>query len=126
MLSKHVKAKARTGTVLIDIAVDAPSAAEAARTATVLYSELSAMVRSLESVPGALVPRAELVQVNPPGPPVRVVAWGLPIPAVLAGAALIGLTLGAAGAVIRGIFHDDIELQRVEQPGSTGQEKAPL
>jgi capsular polysaccharide biosynthesis protein len=126
VLSKHIKAEARTGTVLIDIAVEAPSAAEATRTATALYSELSAMVRSLESVPGALVPRAELVQVNPPGPPVRVVAWGLPIPAVLAGAALIGLTLGAAGAVIRRIFHDDIDLLRVEQPGSAGQEKAPL
>ena len=126
VLSKHIKAKARTGTVLIDIAVEAPSAAKAARTATALYSELSAMVRSLESVPGVLVPRAELVQVNPPGPPVRVVAWGLPIPAVLAGAALIGLTLGAAGAVIRGIFHDDIDLLPVEQPGSAGQERAPL
>lgn len=126
VLSKRIKAHARPGTVLIDIAVEAPSAAEAARAATVLYSELSAMVRSLESVPGVLVPRAELVQVNPPGPPVRVVAWGLPIPAVLAGAALIGLTLGAAGAVIRGIFHDDIDLLPVEQPGSAGQERAPL
>lgn len=126
VLSKRIKAHARPGTVLIDIAVEAPSAAEAARAATVLYSELSAMVRSLESVPGVLVPRTELVQVNPPGPPVRVVAWGLPIPAVLAGAALIGLTLGAAGAVIRGIFHDDIDLLPVEQPGSAGQERAPL
>jgi capsular polysaccharide biosynthesis protein len=126
VLSKRIKAEARTGTVLIDIAVEAPSAAEAARTATVLFSDLSAMVRSLESVPGALVPRAELVQVNPPGPPVRVVAWGLSIPIVLAGATLIGLTLGAAGAVVRGIFHDGIDLLRVEQLGPAGQEKAPL
>lgn len=126
VLSKRIKAENRTGTVLIDIAVEAPSAAEAAKTATVLYSELSAMVRALESVPGALVPRAELVQVNPPGPPVRVVAWGVSIPVVLACAALIGLTLGAAGAVIRGIFQDDIDLRPVEQPGSGIREKAPL
>ena len=126
MLSKRIKAEHRSGTVLIDIAVKAPSAAEATKTATVLYTELSAMVRSLESVPGALVPRAELVQVNPPGPPVREVAWGVPIPVVLLFAALIGLTLGVAGAVIRWIFRDDIHPRPVEELESGKQTEAPL
>jgi hypothetical protein len=87
----------------MDIAVNAPSAEEAQRTATVLLSELTTTVRSLESVPGLLVPRAELVVVDPPGRPVRIVAWGAPIPLVLVGAALIGLVLGSLGAVLRSI-----------------------
>lgn len=103
-LSERIKADNPQGTALIDIAVDAPSAAEATRTATVLLSEQAAMVRSLESVPGALVPRAELITVNPPGPAVRVAAWGAPIPVVLLTATLVGLALGAIAAVMRSTF----------------------
>jgi capsular polysaccharide biosynthesis protein len=103
-LSARIKAANPTGTALINIAVDAPSAADAQRTANVFLSEYETTVRALESVPGSLVPRAELVVVDPPSQPARVVAWGLPIPLVLLGAALIGLILGATAAVLRSIF----------------------
>ena len=71
VLSERIDASPRQGTALIDIAVSAPSAAESQRTATVFLSEYAATVRTLESVPGSLVPRAELVVVDPPGPPER-------------------------------------------------------
>jgi capsular polysaccharide biosynthesis protein len=103
-LSSRVKAANRPGTALIDIAVSAPSAAEARQTAEVMLPEYSATVRMLESVPGSLVPRAELVTVDPPREAVRVVAWGVPVPLVLAAATLIGLVLGSLGAVIRSVF----------------------
>ena len=69
ILSQRIQATHLPGTALIDIAVSAPSAAEAQRTATVLLSEYATTVRTLESVPGSLVPRAELVVVDPPGRP---------------------------------------------------------
>jgi capsular polysaccharide biosynthesis protein len=104
VLSERIQATNPRGTVLIHIAVSAPTAAEAQRAATVLLSEYAATVRTLESVPGSLVPRAELVVVDPPGPPVRVVARGVPVPVFLLCAALIGLVLGSTGAVLRSIF----------------------
>src|SRR5271166_1189558 len=107
-LSQRITGTNPPGTALIDIAVSAPSAKEAQRTATVLLSEYATTVRTLESVPGSLVPRAELVVVDPPGRPVRVVAWGASIPIVLLCAALIGLFLGAAGAVLRSIFDGSV------------------
>jgi hypothetical protein len=61
-------------------------------------------MRTMESVPGSLVPRAEIVIVDPPGRPVRVVAWGVPLPLFLLCAALIGLVLGSTWAVLRSIF----------------------
>ncbi|MDH6196216.1 capsular polysaccharide biosynthesis protein [Mycobacterium frederiksbergense] len=100
-LSGRIKATHPPGTALIDISVSAPSAAEAQRTATAFLSEYAAMVHTLESVPGSLVPRAELVIVDPPGQPTRLIAWGAPVPAVLLGAALIGLVSGATAAVVR-------------------------
>jgi hypothetical protein len=54
-------------------------------------------------VPGALVPRAELVVVDPPSRPVRILAWGVPIWLVLPGVALIGLVLGALAVVLRSL-----------------------
>ena len=116
-LSKRVTASNPPGTALIEIAVSAPTASEAQRTATVLLSEYAATVHTLESVPGSLVPRAELVVVDPPGPPVRVVAWGAPIPALLLGAALIGLVLASAGAVLRSIFEPSRQI--AEAPDMT-------
>jgi capsular polysaccharide biosynthesis protein len=103
-LSERIKAANPPGTALINITVGAPSAGEAQRTANVFLSEYETTVRALESVPGSLVPRAELVIVDPPSQPARVVAWGMPIPVVLLGAALIGLVLGAIAAVLRSIF----------------------
>jgi capsular polysaccharide biosynthesis protein len=103
-LSDRVQAANRPGTALIDIAVSAPSADEARRTATVLLSEYAATVHTLERVPGSLVPRAELVVVDPPGTPVRVVAWGAPLLPVIGAAALLGLVLGSRGAVLQSTF----------------------
>lgn len=108
VLSKRITAHPRPGTALIDIAVSAPSSDEAERTATVFLSEYAARVHDLESVPGALVPRSELVVVDPPGTPRRVVAWGVPIPVVALSAALIGLVLGATAAVLRSIFDQSV------------------
>jgi capsular polysaccharide biosynthesis protein len=102
-LSERITAASPRGTALINITVSAPTAGEAQRTATVLLSEYAATVRTLESIPGSLVPRAELVVVDPPGQPVRVAAWGASIPIVLLCAALIGLVLGATVAVLRSI-----------------------
>ena len=65
-------------------------------------------MRALESVPGSLVPRAELVVVDPPGPPKRVVARGVPVSLVLLGATLVGLVLGATAAVVRSIFDSSV------------------
>jgi capsular polysaccharide biosynthesis protein len=103
-LSGRIEGANRPGTALIDIAVRAPAADEARQTATVLLTEYTATVRALETVPGSLVPRAELVVVDPPSAPVRVVAWGAPVLPVLGAAALIGLVLGALGAVLRSTF----------------------
>jgi capsular polysaccharide biosynthesis protein len=103
-LSKRVKATNPKGTALIHLMVSAPSAQEAQRTATVLVSEYAATVRALESVPGSLVPRAEFVVVDAPGPAVRVVAWGASVPVVVLAAALVGLVLGALAAVVRTTF----------------------
>jgi capsular polysaccharide biosynthesis protein len=104
VLSERIHATNPKGTALIDIAVSAPSGAEAQRTATVLLSEYATTVHMLEAVPGSVVPRAELVVVDPPGRPVRVVAWDVPIPVFLLCGALIGLVLGSTGAVLRSIF----------------------
>ncbi len=120
VLSERIHASNRNGTALIDIAVSAPSGPEARRTATVLLSEYATTVHMLEAVPGSVVPRAELVVVDPPGRPVRVVAWGASIPIVLLCAALIGLVLGATGAVLRAIFErpvpDPDHAARIAEP----------
>jgi capsular polysaccharide biosynthesis protein len=111
-LSSRIDAANPPGTALIDISVHAPSAREAQRTATVLLSEYAATVRALESVPGSLVPRAELVVVDAPGPAARVTVWDTSIPVVLLCAALIGLVLGSTAAVLRSIFDNSASQRR--------------
>jgi capsular polysaccharide biosynthesis protein len=103
-MSRRIRAANQRGTAVIDIAVSAPDAEEAQRTAGVFLSEYASTVRALEAVPGSLVPRAELVVVDPPGKPVRVAAWGAPVSLVLLLAGLAGLVLGALGAVLNSIF----------------------
>lgn len=103
-LAGRVTATNPANTALIDISVSAPSATDAQQRATVFLSEYEAMVRELESVPGALVPRAELVVVDPPGQASRIIAWGAPLAVVLLGAALLGVILGATAAVLRSVF----------------------
>lgn len=103
-LAHRVKASNPPGTALIHISVSAPSAAEAQQIATAFLSEYGATVRQLESIPGSLVPRAELVVVDPPSQGVREVAWGLPITLVVLGVALIGAVLGATAASLRSAF----------------------
>lgn len=102
-LSKRIQAANPYGTAVIVISVSAPSADEAQRTASVLLQEYAMMVRSLESVPGSVVPRADLVVVDPPGRPVRVVAGGVPVTVLLLGASLIGLFIGLVAVVLRSI-----------------------
>ncbi len=99
-LSGRITAANPPGTALIDLTVNGPTAEEAQRIATVLLTEFAATVRSLEWVPGSVVPRAELIVVDQPGVPVRVIGWGLPIGLSLLGIALIGLVLGATAAVV--------------------------
>jgi hypothetical protein len=103
ILSQRVDAENPAGTALIEVAVSSPSPSEARRTTTVLLDELTATVDGLETVPGSLVPRAELVVINPPSTEVRVSAWGLPVAAVLAGAALTGFLVGAMCVVLNSV-----------------------
>ncbi|GAA3414786.1 hypothetical protein GCM10022140_04400 [Rhodococcus aetherivorans] len=103
-LAGRITAENTAGTVLIEVGVGAPTAAEAQQTATVYLSEYAATVKALETVAGSVVPRAELVVVDPPGRPTRADAWGAPIPVVLLGAGLVGVVLGALGAVLRSVF----------------------
>jgi capsular polysaccharide biosynthesis protein len=109
ILSQRIHATHPRGTALIDIAVSAPSPPEAQRTARVLLSEYATTVRTLEAVPGSLIPRAELVVVDPPGRPTRIAARGAPIPVVLLGAALIGVVLGSLGAVLCSIIKPPVQ-----------------
>jgi len=106
-LSARVKAKNPPGTALITVSVSAPSASEAQQTATMFLSEYALMVRQLELVPGQLIPRAELVVVDPPSQPTRTIAWGVPFPLLFAGVALIGLFVGSAAATIRAALGGD-------------------
>ena len=90
-LAERIEAVNPPGTVLIAVSVSSPSPTESQRTATVLLDEFAAMVEDLEAVPGSIVPRAQLVVVDPPSSSVEIRAWGLPVAAVRAGAALLGL-----------------------------------
>lgn len=108
VLSERIHASPRQGTALIDVSVDAASADEARRIATVFLAEYAETVRTLEAVPGSLVPRAELVVVDRPSAPKRVVASGAPISLVLLGTTLVGLFLGAMAAVVRSIFDGSV------------------
>lgn len=103
-LSSRIQASHPSGTALIKIAASAPSGDEARRTLQVLLAEYTTTVQALESVPGALVPRAELVVIDEPGTPVRIVAGGVPLAAVILGAILLGLFAGAAAAVLSSIL----------------------
>lgn len=103
-LAGRITAANPGNTALIELSVAAPSAGEALRTATVFIDEYALMVRRLEAVPGALVPRAELVTVNDPTTPVRVSRWGAPVGVVLLGAGILGVLLGATAAVVRTIL----------------------
>ena len=58
-------------------------------------------MRTLEAVPGNLTPRAELVVVDPPSQPTRVMAWGAPLYPFVVGPVFLGAFLGALGAVMR-------------------------
>lgn len=111
-LSSRVQARHIGSTALFEIAVNAPTAEEARRTAEVLVAELSTQVDALEAVPGTLVPRAQLVVVDTPTEPRRVVIWGAPLPLVVIAALLMGAVLGAGGAVLREILRNDGDHER--------------
>ncbi len=100
-LASRVWARHLSHTALFEVRVGAPSAEESRRTAEVLLSELASEARTLESVPGVLVPRAELVVVDPPTRATRIFAWGAPLHLVIICAVLSGAALGALCATIR-------------------------
>ncbi len=99
--AKRVDARQIGGTALLQIRVTGPSADEASRTAEAMITELTAEVRTLEAVPGGLTPRAELVVVDPPSRPTRIVAWGAPLYPFVIGPVFLGAFVGALGAVMR-------------------------
>lgn len=107
-LLRRVSAANPSGTVLIDFEFGARSPEEAEQIATVLLSELTATVRTLEAVPGSLVPRAELVVVDTPAPAPRVVFLGATVPVFLLMATVAGLLLGATAAVLRSLVDRSI------------------
>lgn len=111
-LSSRVAARHIGRTALFEVAVSAPTPEEARSTAEVLLAELSTQVDSLESVPGALIPRAQLVVVDQPTDPGRIVAWGAPMYLVVIGALLAGAVLGAGAAVLREIFAEPVGVER--------------
>lgn len=103
-LSSRIHAKPRSGTSLIYLTVDGSSPVDAQRIATVVLTEWQSAVAELESVPGILVPRAELSVVDPPDRSVRIVVWGVPLTRALLGVVLFGAAFGALGAVLRTMF----------------------
>lgn len=88
-------------TALFQVSVDAPTPQQARRSAEVLLAELSAQVDSLEAVPGDLIPRAQLVVVDQPGSPRRILVGGIPLYGVVIAVLLVAAALGATAAVIR-------------------------
>lgn len=100
-LARRVQARHIGRTTMFQVKVSAPSADEARRTADVLLHELSVDATALETVPGGLLPRAELVVVDPPSPPTRVLALRAPLYLVLIAAIATGAFFGALTAVIR-------------------------
>lgn len=100
-LAQRVQARHLAGTALLQIRVSAPSPDEARRTAQALITELSTEVSNLEAVPGSVMPRAELVVVDPPSSPTRTFAWGAPLYPFVIGPLFLGAFLGALAAVIR-------------------------
>jgi capsular polysaccharide biosynthesis protein len=111
-LTSRISARPIGRTALFEVTVSAPTAEESRRAAEVLLAELSSQVDSLEAVPGALIPRAQLVVVDQPGDPRRVVAWGAPLYLVMIGALLAGAVLGATAAVLREIFTKPVDVER--------------
>jgi capsular polysaccharide biosynthesis protein len=103
-LSKQIHAKAYPGAALISLTVDGSSPADAQRIANVVISEWQASVLAVESVPGGVVPRAELVVVDPPDRAVRIVVWGIPFDRALLAVIVLGAVLGATAAVFRELF----------------------
>jgi capsular polysaccharide biosynthesis protein len=91
------------GTALLRIRVTGPSADETQRTAQALITELTAEVRSLETISGSSMPRAELVVVDSPSRPVRIFAWGAPLYPFVIGPIFLGAFIGALAAVSRSV-----------------------
>lgn len=98
--AERVEARHLGGTALLELRVTGPSADETRRTADALINELIAEVRSLESVPGNLNPRAELIVVDSPSQPTRVLPWGPPVYPLVVLPLFVGAALGALAAVL--------------------------
>lgn len=101
-LASRIQVRHLGGTALLQVRVTGPSPDEARRTADALLTELAEEVRTLEAVPGGLLPRAELVVVDPPSAPNRILTWGIPLYPFVIGPVFLGAFLGALAAVVRG------------------------
>jgi capsular polysaccharide biosynthesis protein len=117
-LSKRIHAKAYPGAALISLTVDGSSPADAQRIGNVVLSEWQASVLAVESVPGGVVPRAELVVVDRPDRAVRIVLWGVPFDRALLALIVLGAVLGATAAVLREIFGRPAELAASHRIGT--------
>ena len=101
VLAASTALKPETESVLLVLTVDTSSPQTALVAAQGYVPVLQQRVNDLESVPGALNPRAELNVVQSPtvsGTPAGTAAW-----MVLGATAVLGLFLGLAGAVIRAL-----------------------
>lgn len=116
-LARRVQAHHIGRTALFQVTVSAPSADEARRIAEVLLRELSVEADALEAVPGGLLPRAELVVVDKPSSPTRVVAFGAPVYLVVIAAMIAGAFAGGLAAVIRPGRSDDAPVLATELEG---------
>ena len=82
ILSKRIQATNPPGTALIDIAVSAPSAAEAQRTATCCSRSTQRRCAHWNRFRARWFRGPNSSSSTRPGRPARVVAWGAPIPVV--------------------------------------------
>lgn len=109
-LIASTKAAAIPSTVLIVLTTKGKSPGLARQINQSYIDELEAEVASIETIPGALTPRAELVVVEPPTLPAK--PGGFPPTLLLAAATGAGLAAGAALAVVLALL--DTKIRRPE------------
>ncbi|WP_169590941.1 polysaccharide biosynthesis tyrosine autokinase [Antrihabitans stalactiti] len=109
-LIASTKAAAIPSTVLIQLTTKAKSPGLARQINQTYIDELEAEVASIETIPGALTPRAELIVVEPPTLPAK--PGGFPPILLLAAATGAGLAAGAGLAVVLALL--DTKIRRPE------------
>ena len=110
VLSANTTAVPVPGTVLIQLVTLADSPADAQNINQAYLDEYIAEINSLESIPGALTPRAELLVIEPPT--ASDLPGGFPPTLILGAATAAGLIVGAAVAVLSALA--DSKIRRPE------------